>query len=465
MEENGERDDEMWSLDLPFAGLVTTLHSAHVDNASLRYYARGPRNRIVSQMPLTPFIYEFFLFNSLYQIDWAQSCKQQELVFHREDMFENTKQKKFIDFLRDHARKHPEHLHRAFDPLVDFQDLDGLWTKVDADSRISDTDGKNFFERIQEIRDLLSSCRNPTELSISNSKPDLDGCTRYINKVRNNIFHGSKTLGDAANANQKRRLEVYEIFLKGLTSLFFLAVGKEQAACDVVPCELRLDERMLNASRVVASREVVLEWTANGLMKVGDSRLISRFQRLLVPPATLSLDVSAAMFYPSAGEDMLTPLLLSLPYCTKFYFYERNCQARPPRIQAALNKLFSRPNGQERSEWIDDGFRKILKFSIGDIPRTIYWSQSDNMQFLNEPVDLRFYFHRGDSEGEGGSGQRWDSELLPKLFLKIPAGESCIYVTDGMPGRLSEGHTSGSFALELPFVERGRTYCCGRFLR
>ena len=170
------------------------------------------------------------------------------------------------------------------------------------------------------------------------------------------------------------------------------------------------------------------------------------------------------MFYPSAGKDMLTPLLLSLPYCNKFYFYESHQRARPPRIQAALREFALPPKSQERIEWVSDGGRRVMNFIVAGIPRTIYWSQTDNTQFLNEAVNLRFYFHRGDSDDDGGSCQRWDSKLLPKILLKIPAGESCLYVTDGMPGGFSEEHTSEAFAINLPFVERGRTYYCGRFL-
>lgn len=464
MEEEYEDDEEVLSVDRRYAELITTLHSAHIDNARLRYYARGPQNRSFSQMPLTPFIYEFFLFNSLYQINWAASSDQAGLVFHPEEMNENPKQERFIDFVRDHARHHPEHLYRAFEPICDIEDLDGPWTKVEADSRISESDGKKFFARIRDIRTLLNACRNPAELTVSNSKPNLDGCARYINKVRNNIFHGSKTLGDAANPNQKRRIEVYEIFLKGLTSLFFLAVGKDQAACDIVPCELPLDELSTGARRPIASREMLLDWTSNELMKVGDSRLIARFLRLVPPPATLVLDTSAAMFYPSAGRDILTPLLLSLPYCTKFYFYERGQRAStPPLIQAALREFASPPPDLARLEWREEGNRRILKFVAGGIPRTIYWSHSDNTQFLDEAVALQFYFHRGDSLGEGGSGQQWDSELLPELLLKIPAGASCLYLTDGIPGGFATEHSVEMFELNIPFVERGRTYYSGRF--
>ena len=62
--------------------LVTVLHGVHCDNSKLQYYAERPSGGRVSIMPLTPFVYEFFLFNSLYQVDWVASNEKTGLVFH-----------------------------------------------------------------------------------------------------------------------------------------------------------------------------------------------------------------------------------------------------------------------------------------------------------------------------------------------------------------------------------------------
>jgi hypothetical protein len=461
MEEEYE-DDEIVVCDSSYANLIDTLHTAHMDNARLRYYARGPQNREFSQMPLTPFIYEFFLFNSLYQIDWSASNESSGLIFHPHDKTEVRKQGQFVKFLRDNSRSKPELLQRAFDPIFDIEELEGSWTRVNADSRISDADGFKFFAHIRELQNLLRACPSPGSLTISNSKPDLDGFVEYINKVRNNIFHGSKTLGDAADRNQKRRIEVYELVLKGLTSLFFLAVGKDQAACDIIPCAVNLGLESPQSGHLEANREQILDWTSRQLMKVGDSRLIARFVHL-APPSKSLPDENSALFYPSAGKDMLTPLLLALPYCTRFYFYERSQRrSPPPQIQFPLRAIASPIPGSERLEWADEAGRRVLKCIVGGINRTIYWCHSDNSDFLNENVDLQFYFHRGDSWGEGGSGQKWDSDLLPKLLSKIPKARPCLYVTDGFPGGFATQYSSESFELNLPFVERGRIYYCGR---
>lgn len=462
MEEKAEhRDDLIEEPGRSYDDLIDILHSAHMDNARLHYFARGHNNREFSQMPLTPFIYEFFLFNSLYQNDWSASNNCSGLTSHSRERTEDWKQRQFVKFLRSGSRKRPELLYRAFAPICDIEDLDDTWTKVSADSRITDADGDKFFARVRAFRDLLKTYSRQGSLTISKSRPDLDGCIAYINKVRNNIFHGSKTLGDSADENQKRRIEVYELFLKGLTSLFFLVVGKSHAACDIVPCAVKLRLQSENGQQVEAYRGQILDWTSRGLMKEGDSRLIQCFVDLAPAPGPLT-ERKAAMFYPSAGEDMLTPLLLALPYCTHFYFYTRDARTtEPPMIQRALRSITSVQQESGRMKWNYDGERQTLNCIIGGVSRAIYWCHSDNLEFLKENVSLQFYFHRGDSWGEGGSGQRWDSDLLPGLLSKIPRNGSCLCLTDGVPGGFTAEYSSDFVKLDLPFVERKRAYYYG----
>ena len=58
--------------------------------------------------------------------------------------------------------------------------------------------------------------------------------------VRNNIFHGSKSIGEIYERDQRRRIEVYDIFLKCLVSLFFLAVDKTPVGADYVQLPVRI---------------------------------------------------------------------------------------------------------------------------------------------------------------------------------------------------------------------------------
>ena len=103
--------------------------------------------------------------------------------------------------------------------------------------------------------------------------------------VRNSIFHGSKPLGKTYDEDQKRRLEVYDLFLKCITSLFFLVAGRKPVASDCV--QLPISGMALSnthPSNTILDQGSVLEAVNLGLMKVGDSRLIPEFSRSIPPP-------------------------------------------------------------------------------------------------------------------------------------------------------------------------------------
>jgi len=446
--------------------LVAVLHGVHCDNSKLQYYAERPNGGRVSIMPLTPFVYEFFLFNSLYQVDWIASNEETGLVFHPENDFgESKKQKSFISFIKSYATKKPADLYRAFEPLLHIEKAEGDWTRVTPDSRISLSQGDRFFRDIRKLQVLLEQCKRPSDIPINrNTFEILKECTYFIYLVRNNIFHGSKALGEVYERNQKRRIEVYDLFLKGLTSLFFLASGKDAAACDFVPCPVFSSSLPTTNSGEVIDQSLILSAIAKRVMKVGDSRLVARFAKLFPPPA---IDVfpgtKSSLFYPSAGTDFLTPILLGLPYCTQFYFFERSHSERQPQIANILRHIEGVRIPTPHPRWELDGDRHSLAFEFNGIPRRLHWVHSDNTSILQEDVELKFYFHRGDSWGEGGSGQEWDSKLLPDLIRLIPASSSCIYLTDGIPGGFETQYSTETFDLNVPFIERGRIYYCGRF--
>lgn len=199
-------------------------------------------------------------------------------------------------------------------------------------------------------------------------------------------------------------------------------------------------------------------------MKVGDSRLVARFTKIIPPPAIDKYPSSkAALFYPSAGTDLLTPILLGLPYCTQFYFFERSHSERQPQIANILGHIEGVRISTNTPPWKLNDDRQCLDFEFNGISRRLHWVHADNTAILQEDTELKFYFHRGDSWGEGGSGQEWDSKLLPELIKLIPASSSCIYLTDGIPGGFETQYSTETFDLNVPFIERGRTYYCGRF--
>ena len=85
----------------------------------------------------------------------------------------------------------------------------------------------------------------------------------------------------------------------------------------------------------------------------------------------------------------------------------------------------------------------------------------DNMTFLEKDIPVAFYFHRGDSQGEGGSDQRWDSDLLPQLLAKADPDIGCRILTDGKPGGLRDNVAAKCQKVSLPNSHRGRDYYYG----
>lgn len=463
-EEESKESEERFIKSHSIRALIDILHQVHCDNSKQQYYAERPRRHRVSIMPLTPFVFEFFLFNSLYQVDWTTSLRKGELIFHPEDYSESKQQAEFIKFIRSHVREKPVDFYRAFEPLSYLPKTIGSWTKVTPDARISLSYGESFFKKICDLQTILENCIVPAEMPTSKKVFELiDDCRYYIYLVRNNIFHGSKTLGEVYETNQKRRIEIYDLFLKGLTSLFFLSVGKTSVASDFVSFPISSQSLSISEDREVLDQNGIWDAINRNTMKLGDSRLISQFTRIIVP-SRITPKEKSALFYPSAGTDLMSPILLGLPYCTQFYFFERNQIRYPPNLVPVLRQIpgLRMLDDQPPLRWKQEDRKHFLDFEFNGTRRRVNWVHSDNKEFLRLDVELSFYFHRGDSWGEGGSGQQWDSELLPELLKMIPDGSYCFYLTDGEPGGIDEKYFEDKYELNMPFFERGRKYYCGK---
>jgi len=178
-----------------------------------------------------------------------------------------------------------------------------------------------------------------------------------------------------------------------------------------------------------------------GFIKRQDRRLLKEFSEKYKPFNAPPI-FNSALFYPSAGLDLIIPLILGLPYCRDFYFYEWEPKFYIDDIEK-IHCFFPTLNGitvikTDQFDWIVENEKRLISFKHNSIERTIHWVHKDNKDFLTRNVNLAFYFHRGDSYGEGGSGQFWDSDLLPELMKKVPNDYRCLFVTDGEPRGLLE---------------------------
>jgi hypothetical protein len=147
---------------------------------------------------------------------------------------------------------------------------------------------------------------------------------------------------------------------------------------------------------------------------------------------------------------------MGLPFCTQFYFYDTHISDRAKSFKDTLRKFF---------RCLPDSTRQavnVIKFEFSGLRRTVHFLKEDNLNFLQQDVDLAFYFHRGDSQGEGGSGQNWDSELMADLLQKVAKSGVCQVLTDGQPGGLRSDILSEMQTFTSPISHRRRKYFFGQ---
>ena len=162
------------------------------------------------------------------------------------------------------------------------------------------------------------------------------------------------------------------------------------------------------------------------------------------------------LFYPCSGDDLMTPVELFSPRITTFFFVD--CEYFCSGSQAGLSE--TRPSAEDTSPLLrrNDDYR-LLSTRIEGLPTqrsgcsraefkpcrlyetyrhvpsnreiTVIRKRSFGRYTFREEVgEIGVFFYRGDSEGEGGSGdmwlkQRWIEEILKKLV------DGGFLVTDG----------------------------------
>ena len=434
---------------------LDSIHQSHLDNAQQLYVAKtiGSGRSEIDFSPVTNFVFEFFLYNSLYAVDWERSWPQGSLVHHERNLGEPAMQDQLDEFCRQRCRdEHSNLLVEAFLPLAGLDDLSGAWTHISPDDRLKAEDGKKFFERLAKLGQFAAN----NDLQPTGRTFDLiRNCRFFVYLVRNNIFHGSKSLGQIYEADQARRIGVYDLFLRCLNSLFFLATERKEHGAGL--CQLPMVQRW-GTSQFELSLQQVYRLLKSNLLKPEDSKLHWKFFRSNEDAPHLSADHRRALFYPSAGKDFFFPLLVGLPFCTDFFFYE---EARHRDGKIVLRRAIRELVPNVECIELEAAENECLEFEFDSVSRRAWIVHEDNMTFLDKDIPIAFYFHRGDSPGEGGSGQSWDSNLLLQLLAKSAKDIGCHVLTDGEPGGLRDEVATQCQKVSLASSHLGRDYFYG----
>ena len=208
------------------------MHRIHIDNNDFRYFAQDSAANVRSMMYISPFVYQFFIYNSLYQIDWPTSLlsgKIQEFQSKADDVNQAAFENYVFDRLRSmQEAKRINAIGRAF-MEIEAKPVNTNWATVIPDARISVENGRKYFNNLRNFKNSLRQLRN------TNNPDIIPRIFTYVTElrifvydVRCNIFHGRKSLKDAAEPNQDKRIELYYLFLRGLVTLFFVTMDNSK---------------------------------------------------------------------------------------------------------------------------------------------------------------------------------------------------------------------------------------------
>lgn len=303
------------------------------------------------------------------------------------------------------------------------------------DSRISELKKSSFIKKFT----ILYNGENKGK----KFKDDLKDSLYFIYLVRNNIFHGGKTIFNMMESGQRRRLEIYTSLLLSTTEILFESISNK-FNWDIKEANFRLHS---NANHINNS--------------------FSKKFNVSIPEGVL--------FYPCCGDDTDEPISLFLNSISEFHFVDSRIIPTLPYLDCQMNnnlQPFSEEHVTIRRKHkniseniinevieheavqnkVDENiletlFRLNIKPTDHRNETKIYkqtWVRSENSQdnidiircvqdglvaFMSIPK-ISVFFYRGDSHGEGGSGQWW---LGPKIFNLVldKLVDGGIIITDG----------------------------------
>lgn len=185
---------------------------------------------------LTRFVFEFFIYNSLYQVDWERSgpCAIQR---HSSEMPESRQQEIFEDHLREIGTQHQLEVRNIFTMMIRRNRLQDR--SEDEGGRIY----RRFARSLEAIQTMLE--KPDATLDVPAFFEEIRRCRKVVYEVRCNLFHGRKTMAMALEPDQERRLRAYWEFLSCLIGFFFTSCREGGHELPLSPDRMPLDQREL----------------------------------------------------------------------------------------------------------------------------------------------------------------------------------------------------------------------------
>lgn len=192
-----------------------TMQNAHRGNKNSKYFSQDYNEDRRDITICNKFIFEYFIFNSIYNVNWEKSNLHRKILTFDYKIVELSKQNQFIKFLK--AQTSSEQISKFISNILKFKNF-GVFDKVAKQQidRNTKRNGKEFCDYVRSIQKLNGN----TNIEGKFFK-QLKSSLRFIYAVRNNIFHGSKKPGQYWDESQKVRIGLYTQLIEGANELFF----------------------------------------------------------------------------------------------------------------------------------------------------------------------------------------------------------------------------------------------------
>lgn len=193
------------------------LRAVHQESAQLNHAIKC-KGEWQSYLP-THFIYAFFTFNTLYNIDWSESLEKGRAWNTGSDNTEKAKIKQYFafccqdeDFLWEYGKFFVKFVLRHYD----INEMLDVFDKIEPDDdrkiggSLKDRDIENF-------HNAFHCCFKEGIIN----KETLYDIVWLIYKVRCNLFHGVKTLEDLNSLEHQKKLDIYSVFIIAINQMVF----------------------------------------------------------------------------------------------------------------------------------------------------------------------------------------------------------------------------------------------------
>ena len=213
-------EDNVYDLDSKL-GIYRTIHkeAAQINHGIEIKNVKTHEYEWVDYTP-TRFIYSFFTFNTLYNIDWHNSLRSGNIhFFRREDDFtEEEKQDAYLSFVF----KDEEFVSIFKDAFINYitRDITANDIIVELREIQPDRDNNGSVRSPQYIKTFQDSMKSLL-LDKTFNKKTVSTILDFIYSIRCNIFHGVKTMKQMLQSSQIERLDIYTSVIIAINQMCF----------------------------------------------------------------------------------------------------------------------------------------------------------------------------------------------------------------------------------------------------